>query len=117
MLNQPEILKNNAHRPAQVGDLPLLDVGQGEAVNHHPALRGDDLSDEQLDHRGLAAAGGAHHKNELPVLDLHGQAVEGVGAVGVFFHYICQSYHAVSFPAQGTEHHILPKRTKSYIYL
>ena len=29
VFNEPEILENDPHRPAHVGDLPLLDVAEG----------------------------------------------------------------------------------------
>ena len=97
VLDEAEILEDDPHRPPQQGDLPLLDVPQGEAVDHHPALGGLHLADEDLDHRALSAARGAHHKDELPVLYLHRQPVEGMDAVGVLLHHVCQSNHSYCF--------------------
>ena len=107
MIDEAEILENNPHRPPHMGDLPLPDVLQGEAVDHHPAGAGLDLPDEQLDDRALTAARGAYHEYKLPVLDLHGQPVEGVGAVGVFLHYVCQSYHRLAYPSLPSLHCVI----------
>ena len=75
MLNQAEILENDTYCPAKIGNLPLPDVPKRKAVDHHLSLGRLHLSDKDLYNRTLPAAGRTHHKDEFPILDLHGKPV------------------------------------------
>ena len=88
LADQAEILKNYADRAAHEGDLLVRDAAHGEAVNHDAALRGKDLAGQELDDGGLAGAGRADQEDKFPIVDLHGDAVERLGAGIVGFMHI-----------------------------
>ena len=69
LLDQAEVLEDDADGAAQQRDLPLGNVRQAEAVDGDLAGRRYDLAGEQLDNRRLAAAARADQKDELPILD------------------------------------------------
>ena len=92
-LNEPEVLENDAQRPPHVGHLSRTDVVHVVAVHHQPPLCGGDLPGDQLDDGGLPGAGWPHQKDELPVVDPHGDPFQRLGPVVVFFIYIDEPYH------------------------
>lgn len=69
LLDQAEVLEDDADGAAQQRDLPLGNVRQAEAVDGDLTRRRHDLAGEQLDDRRLAAAARADQKDELPILD------------------------------------------------
>jgi len=69
LLDQAEVLEDDADGAAQQRDLPLGNVRQAEAVDGDLTGRRHDLAGEQLDDRRLAAAARADQKDELPILD------------------------------------------------
>ena len=92
--DEAEILKDHADGAAHIGYLPLVDAAHGEAVDHDPARRGDDLAGEQLDDGGLARPGRAHQEGELAVLHCKGNALEGVRPVFVYLFRVYQTNHS-----------------------
>ena len=80
-------------------DLPVGDAAHGEAVDHDPSRRGDDLAGQELDDGGLAGAGGSHQKHKFPVLNGKGDALKGLRPVFVCFFNVLQSNHIISLVA------------------
>ena len=86
-------MENHADRPAQIGNLPLADSLQGVAVHMDGAGGGLQLAGDELDDGGLTGTGRADQKAELTVLNLHGNAVEGLVTLRIGFYNISKFNH------------------------
>ena len=90
VVDEAEVLEDDAHLPADVGDLPLADVGHVHPVHNHLAGVGALLTHNQLEESALAGAGRAHDKHKLPFFHGEVDVVQGLGAVVVHFRYIAK---------------------------
>ncbi len=68
--DEAEILEDNAHLAAQVGDLVAAHPGHVPAVHKHLALAGHFLAENQLEQGGFARAGMAQQEHELAVVHM-----------------------------------------------
>ena len=96
LLDQAEILKDDADCAAQQRDLPLGNVRQAEAVDSDLPLGGRDLAGEQLDDSRFSAAAGTDKKDELPILDAQRDAPQRLRPAVIFLYHVAQPYHALS---------------------
>src|SRR5215471_987699 len=81
---QPEILEHTSDPAAQVGNLPVGDLGQVLAGDVDPALAGPLLSQDQPQEGGLARARRADQEDELALLDVETDVLQSRPAlVGV----------------------------------
>ena len=93
VLNEAEVLENNAERAAHIGDGRALDGLELIAVNQHRAGRRFELRRQQLDDGRLAGAGRTDQKHELAVINVHIDAVERVRAGLICFCDVYQIDH------------------------
>src|SRR5699024_11047307 len=63
--DQAEVLEDDPHLPAYVGDLVFFQGGNVVAVDIHLALGGQDLAQDQLEQGGFARARVPQQKDEL----------------------------------------------------
>ena len=75
--DQPEILKDDAHLTAQVGDLAAAQAGNILPVHQHAALGGGLLAQDQLEQGGFARARVTQQKNKLAVIHMEVDILQG----------------------------------------
>ena len=85
LLNEAEVLEDDADGPPQVGDLLFLDPFQLEAVDMDAAAGGRELRGQQVDDGGFSGARGADQEDEFAIFNLEVDAADGFGAVVVGF--------------------------------
>ena len=85
LLNEAEVLEDDADGPPQVGNLLFLDPFQLEAVDMDAAAGGRELRGQQVDDGGFSGAGGADQEDEFAIFNLEVDAADGFGAVVVGF--------------------------------
>ena len=76
-----------------IRDSPTADGLQMELIDEDVPFRGLDLAGNELDDGGLAGTGGTHQEDKLPVIDVHGDPLQGFVAGVVRFYHICKFYH------------------------
>ena len=86
LVDETEILENDAQRPAQLRQPPALYAAHIEAVDGYLARLRLDLSGDELDDSGLARSGRPDQENEFRLVDLEIYAVERLGAAAVVNH-------------------------------
>ena len=91
--DQAVILKHDADRAAQVGNFALANSFQRIAVDVDGAGGGLQLAGDELDDGGLTGTGRTDQEAELAVLDLHGNAVEGLVTLRIGFYNISKFNH------------------------
>ena len=101
IFDEPEVLIDHPHPPAEQRNAAGLDVAQVEAVDDCAASGDGFLGGEQFQDGGLAGAGGADQEDELPVVHQEGDAFDGVGAVVVYFIDVGKAYHSLSCDSNG----------------
>jgi hypothetical protein len=80
VVDQAEVLENDAERAAEAREPARRNPAQVEAVDLDlPGVRAD-LSGQQFDDRRLPAAAGGDQKDEFPLVDLQAQSVRRMGA-------------------------------------
>ena len=72
-----EILKDDAHLTAQVGDLAAAQAGNILPVHQHAALGGGLLAQDQLEQGGFARARVTQQKNKLAVIHMEVDILQG----------------------------------------
>ena len=91
--DEPEILEDDSKRPAHQRQYPGRDAADGEAIHHDAPGGRHHLAREQLDEGGFPAAGGAHQKHKLPVLDGQRDAPDSRRAVFVLHFHVFETDH------------------------
>ena len=75
--DEPEILKDDAHLTAQVGDLAAAQAGNILPIHQHAALGGGLLAQDQLEQGGFARARVTQQKNKLAVIHMEVDILQG----------------------------------------
>ena len=86
--DEAEILEDDAERAAQIRHGAAAELFNGKAVDERAAGGRAELGREDLDDGGFAGAGRADQEDKFPIVDLHGDAVERLGAGIVGFMHI-----------------------------
>ena len=97
--DEAEILEDNAHLAAQVGDLAAAHPGHVPAVHKHLALAGHFLAENELEQGGFARAGVAQQEHELAVVHMEVNILQRqLAALFIFFGNVFKIYHEMDTP-------------------
>ena len=92
--DQAEVLEDDPHLPAYVGDLVFFQGGNVVAVDIHLALGGQDLAQDQLEQGGFARARVPQQKDELAGFCLEVDVLQGQAAALLVLHgHVLKIYH------------------------
>ena len=93
LLDQAEVLENNAQSAPHQRHLPVCNIADGKAIDHNAACGGDHLTGQKLDDTGFAGAGGAHQEDKFAVFNGQGDSPDSPCSVVVFHLYVFQTDH------------------------
>ena len=96
LVDQAEVLKDDAHMAAKIRHMALFQAGKLVAVDGDFARGRDLLTHNQLEKGAFARARSAHDEHELALVDVQGDVVQRIGAVGIGFGYVFKINHSNS---------------------
>jgi hypothetical protein len=96
VLEEPEVLEDDAEPAAERGDLPGGQRRRTLAGDLHLAVRGAFLDVDELEHRALARARGTGEEDELPAIDVEGDVVDRGAALRVLLRDVGEADHRVT---------------------